>query len=319
MRRMFFLTALLLIITAALPLLALRLLTRAPTSDAETALTVLSDGEIVETTMADWLPGVVAAEMPASFEAEALKAQAVAARTFLLEHRQNRPESHPEADVCDDPVCCCAHQNDDTLLENWGEDASKNLRRVRAAAEGTDGQILTYEGAPILAAFHSSSRDKTEDSAALWGAVPYLVSVSTPETAENVPGFQSVVTFSPDELKSAILTERPEAVFSEDPADWIGEIALDGGGRVGSITIGNEIFSGAALRSILNLRSAAFTAEFKDGSFTFTATGHGHGVGMSQYGANVMAQQGSNYMEILAHYYPGTELITPDAKTPRLG
>lgn len=308
MRRMFFLTALLLMLTAALPLLAVRLLTSAPASDAEIMLTVLSEGTVTETTMADWLPGVVAAEMPASFEPEALKAQAVAARTFLLEHRQNRPESHPEADVCDDPACCCAHQNEDALRENWAEDAGKNLRRIRAAVEETDGQILTYEGEPILAAFHSSSNGKTEDSAALWGAVPYLISVSTPETEENVPGFQSAVTFSPEELKAAILKERPEAVFSEDPAGWIGEITPDAGGRVGSITIADETFSGAALRSILNLRSAAFTAEYQDGSFTFTAAGHGHGIGMSQYGANVMAKQGSDYREILAHYYPGTEL-----------
>ncbi len=308
MRRMFFLTSLLLVLTVALPLLAVGLPNRAPTSDAETALTVLSGGTITETTMAQWLPGVVAAEMPASFEPEALKAQAVAARTFLLEHRKNRPESHPEADVCDDPTCCCAHRDEAALREHWGSDAGKNLRRIRAAVEETDGQILTYQGAPILAAFHASSNGKTEDSAALWGAVPYLVSVSTPETAEDVPGFQSSVTFSPEELKTAIVKERPEAVFPDDPAVWLEEPELDVSGRVGSIAIAGETFSGAELRGLLNLRSAAFTVEYADGSFTFTATGHGHGVGMSQYGANVMAKQGSDYTEILMHYYPGTEL-----------
>lgn len=309
-RRTFFLSALLLIVTAALPLLAVGLPAQEAALDAEIRLTVRSGGGVTETTMAEWLPGVVAAEMPASFEPEALKAQAVAARTFLLEHRQNRPENHPNADVCDDPACCCAHKTDAALKESWGGDAGKNLRRIRSAVQETDGQILTYQGEPILAAFHASSSGKTEDSAALWGAVPYLVSVSTPETEADVPGFQSSVTFSPDELKAAILTERPEAVFPEDPAMWLGAAEPDAGGRVGSITIAGETFSGAALRRVLNLRSAAFTAEYADGSFTFTVTGHGHGVGMSQYGANVMAKQGSDYAEILAHYYPGTELAS---------
>ena len=308
MRRLFFLSAVLLAVTAVLSLLAVRMISRKPASDGETALTVRSGGEMVETTMADWLPGVVAAEMPASFEPEALKAQAVAARTFLLQHRQNRPENHPEADVCDDPACCCAHRDEKALRESWGGDAGKNLRRIRAAVTETDGQILTYGGEPILAAFHASSAGKTEDSAALWGAVPYLVSVSTPETAGDVPNFVSEVTVSPEELKTAILAERPEAVFPEDPAQWLGKAEPDGSGRVGTIAVAGETFSGAALRRILNLRSAAFTAEYADGCFTFTVSGHGHGVGMSQYGANVMARQGSDYTEILAHYYPGTIL-----------
>lgn len=308
MRRLFFLSGVLLALTAALSFLAVRLLVPTPTSDADTALTVLSEGRIVETTMADWLPGVVAGEMPASFQPEALKAQAVAARTFLLEHSRNRPENHPEADVCDDPTCCCAHREDAELKESWGQDAGKNLRKIRAAVKETDGETLTYGGEPILAAFHASSNGRTEDSAALWGAVPYLVSVSTPETAEDVPGFRSEVSFSPEELKSAILNERPEAAFPEDPALWLGEPEWDGSGRVECIAVAGETFSGAELRRLLNLRSTAFTAEYADGSFTFTASGHGHGVGMSQYGANVMAKQGSDYIEILMHYYPGTEL-----------
>lgn len=308
MRRMFFLSAVLLLLTAALSLAAVRLFPQTPTSDSETMLTVLEDGAIRETTMADWLPGVVAAEMPASFELEALRAQAVAARTFLLEHKQNRPEQHPDADVCDDPTCCCAHLDETALRENWGGDANQNLRRVRGAVTETDGETLTYAGEPILAAFHAASAGRTEDSAAIWDAVPYLVSVSTPETAEEVPNLISTVTVSAEELKASILRERVDAVFPDDPAEWLGALELDAGGRVGSITLAGETFTGAELRSLLNLRSTAFTADYTDGSFTFTAAGHGHGVGMSQYGANVMAKQGSGYEEILKHYYPGTEL-----------
>ena len=314
MRRLFFLSTGLLAAAAALAVLALHLLPPVITADAATRLTVLDHGTLRQTTMADWLPGVVAAEMPASFESEALKAQAVAARTFLLEHKNRRPTAHPEADVCDDPACCCAHSDETTLRENWGGDAGQNLRRVRTAVAETDGTVLTYQGEPILAAFHSSSAGQTEDSAALWGATPYLVSVSSPETAADVPNYVSEVKLTPEALRDAIQKERPEVAFPDAPEQWIGAVTPDESGRVGEIAIGSETFTGAELRSILQLRSAAFTAKYTDGKFTFTVTGYGHGVGMSQYGANVMAKQGSGCTEILAHYYPGTELVTPETE-----
>ena len=312
MRRLFFLSAGLLLAAVGLAVAALHLLPPGLTADAETCLTVLDCGTLRQTTVAEWLPGVVAAEMPASFEPEALKAQAVAARTFLLEHKNRRPAAHPEADVCDDPACCCAHSSEKVLRENWGGDARKNLRRVRTAVTETDGAVLTCQGEPILAAFHSSSAGRTEDSAALWGAKPYLVSVSSPETAADVPNYVTEVRLSPEALREAIRKERPEAAFPEAPEQWLGNAAPDTGGRVAEITIGSETFTGRELRSLLQLRSAAFTAEYADGAFIFTVTGYGHGVGMSQYGANVMARQGSDYTEILAHYYPGTELVTPE-------
>ena len=312
MKRIFFLSVAMLLCAAGLSIAAVRLWPpETPKDDAETVLTVLTDGELRETTMADYLIGVVAAEMPASFEPEALKAQAVAARTYILDRAAHPVEAHRDAAVCADPGCCCAHVTDDEMRENWGRDYRKNLRRIRTAVRETDGQVLTYEGAPIRAVFHSSSGGQTEASAALWGAVPYLVSVSSPETAETVPGFETTVTVSAQDAQKAL-----EVELSDDPAQWLGETVRDGADRVETIMIGGKTLSGAEARSLFSLRSTNFTAEVVDGNLVFHVIGSGHGVGMSQYGANVMAQQGSGYQEILAHYYPGTVLEQDDANSP---
>ena len=197
MKRIFFLSLAMLLCAAGLSIAATRLFpVETPKADAETVIHVLTDGKVQETAMADYLVGVVAAEMPASFEPEALKAQAVAARTYILDHAAHPPEAHRDAAVCADPGCCCAHITEEEMRENWGGDYRKNLRRIRDAVRETDGQRLTYAGEPIRAVFHSSSGGQTEASAALWGAVPYLVSVPSPETAETVPGFETTVTVS---------------------------------------------------------------------------------------------------------------------------
>ena len=296
-----------LLCTAGISLMAVRLLPEAAERrDADIRLTVLADGELRETTMAEYLPGVVAAEMPASFAPEALKAQAVAARTYILRRAAQRADAHPEADVCSDPGCCCAWSGTDALKAHWGGDYRKNLRTIRTAAAETDGQTLTYGGEPILAAFHSASHGRTESSEAIWGgALPYLVSVSTPETEADVPGMRSQVVLSPDEARTAL---ADLGTLPEDPQTWQPEITPDEAGRVRTLTIGGVTLSGTEARARFHLRSALFTAEIQDGALVFTVDGSGHGVGMSQYGANVMAQAGAGYEEILAHYYPGAEL-----------
>ena len=304
MKRIFFLSLAMLLCTAGLSIAASRLFgAPAPKTDAETVITVLTDGEPREVTMADYLPGVVAAEMPASFEPEALKAQAVAARTYILDRAAHPPDAHKSAAVCSDPACCCAYLSDEALRENWGGDYRKNLRRIRSAVRETDGQTLRYEGEPIRAVFHSSSGGKTEASAALWGEVPYLVSVSSPETAADVPGFETTVTVSAADAAQALGVTLPE-----DAAQWLGETRRDEAGRVETIVIGGRTLSGAEARSLFSLRSTNFTVEVLGGAIVFHVTGSGHGVGMSQYGANVMARQGALYAEILAQYYPGTTL-----------
>lgn len=276
--------------------------------DSELSFTVLTADGVETVTMSDWLPGVVAGEMPALFEEEALKAQAVAARTYIMYSMGREKPAHPEADVCDDPACCKAHSTDEELREKWGESYEENMARVLEAVRSTDGEYMSYGGEVIQAVFHSSSAGRTEDSAAIWQAEPYLVSVESPETAEDVPNYVTSVTVSPEDFREAVLAVHPEAEFGEDPAFWLGAAVRDASGRVESVDIGGTQVPGTELRTLFELRSTAFTLDYTAEGFLFTVTGYGHGVGMSQYGANVMAEDGADYEEILTHYYPGAEL-----------
>ncbi len=276
--------------------------------DSELSFTVLTADGVETVTMSDWLPGVVAGEMPALFEEEALKAQAVAARTYIMYSMGREKPAHPEADVCDDPACCKAHSTDEELREKWGESYEENMARVLEAVRSTDGEYMSYGGEVIQAVFHSSSAGRTEDSAAIWQAEPYLVSVESPETAEDVPNYVTSVTVSPEDFREAVLAVHPEAEFGEDPAFWLGAAVRDASGRVESVDIGGAQVPGTELRTLFELRSTAFTLDYTAEGFLFTVTGYGHGVGMSQYGANVMAEDGADYEEILTHYYPGAEL-----------
>lgn len=283
----------------------------APTAGpAQTAapqkLRVLDGAEVLEMDMQDYLFGVLAAEMPADFEPEALKAQAVAARTYALWCM--RGGRHEGADVCTDYRCCQAWKSEDALRESWGGAFEARAAKLRAAVEATEGQVLRYEGQPAFAAFHSSSAGFTEDSGAIWSALPYLVSVSSPEDAESVPGYVSEAVFPALDFRDTLLYARPEADFSGEPSGWLGETERDASGRVAWVELGGARFSGTELRSLFSLRSTAFALSYADGLFRFTVTGFGHGVGMSQYGAQTLASQGWDYAAILAHYYPGTEL-----------
>ena len=273
---------------------------------APQTVAVLHAGEVCEVELQDYLIGVVAAEMPADFESEALKAQAVAARTYALYCACSG--RHEEADVCTDFACCQAWKSREDMESGWGDGFEENYEKIRSAVEETAGEYLCYEGQAVFAAFHSSSAGATEDCGAIWNALPYLVSVSSPETEESVPGYVSCLEQSPLDFRDTLLYAHPEADFSGPEDGWIGEIRLDDSGRVACAVLGGVEFSGTELRELFSLRSTAFTLDY-DGRFRFTVTGFGHGVGMSQYGANVMASQGADYRTILAHYYPGTELV----------
>ena len=317
MRRVFFVSCVLVALTALIAWLAPKLFAPPelprPEADAAVTITVLHHGAVRTCPLSEWLPGVLAAEMPASFEPEALRAQAVAARTYILERAAHRPAAHPDADVCDDPGCCTAWLSDAEMQARWGEDAQENFARITAAVADTDGEILQYDGAPIRAVFHSSSAGQTESSAALWGELPYLVSVPSPESAADVPNYVSTLELTADDLRATLLAAYPDCALPEDPAAWFGAPQHDASGRVAVQPIGDTTLTGAELRALLGLRSTAYTVEYADGVFRFTTTGYGHGVGLSQYGANTMAGQGSGYAEILEHYYPGTMLCKLNA------
>lgn len=268
----------------------------------------VKNGEVcAEMDMTEYLVGVVAAEMPASFDENALRAQAVAARTYTLYCAAHG--RHSDAQVCTSSGCCQAWLNDDALHERLGEGYEMYMEKLHRAVTDTAGEYLSYGGAPAFAAFHSSSAGATEASGNVWNALPYLVSVSSPETAETVPGYISTVEVSTLDFRDSVLSVRPEADMTGAPSAWVGAAKCTESGRVESIVIGGEVFTGGELRQIFLLRSTAFTLEYSDEVFRFTVTGFGHGVGMSQYGANVMAQRGADYKEILTHYYPGTELV----------
>ena len=283
----------------------------AGSKDAECTFTVQTDSGIEQHTMADYLPGVLAGEMPALFQPEALKAQAVAARTYILYRMNHRPEAHPDADICNDPACCKAYHTESELRELWGGQYDAYHEKMTAAVRDTDGQFLQYGGAAIQAVFHAASAGVTQASGEIWNDCPYLKSVASPETAADVPNYVTEVEVSPEEFRTALETVQPTISFSDSPADWLGDSPQNASGRVEFTSVCGTNIPGTEMRSRFHLRSTAYTLAYTDrGSFLFTVTGYGHGVGMSQYGANVYAKNGWSYDAILAHYYPGTELVS---------
>ena len=259
----------------------------------------------------EYLVGVVAGEMPASFEDEAIKAQTVAARTYTLYKLWVEPSSNHEENVCTDAACCKAYADEETLKLKWGDDFEANMAKIRALVWSTQGVYMVYEDEPVLAVFHSSSAGKTENSGSVWNKdVPYLSSVESPEGSEDVKNYVSVTEIEYDDFKMRFLKEYPEAAFSENKDEWITDIVYTDSGRINSLYIGGVKLRGTEVRSLYDLRSTAFDIEFGEESIIFTVTGYGHGVGMSQYGANCMAKEGSTWEEILLWYYTGVGFDT---------
>ena len=268
----------------------------------------LEDGTVEELTMADYLWGVVAAEMPASFEEEALKAQACAARTYTAVLQGGAAGKHPDADVCADSTCCQAYVARSQAEARWGLDAGTYGEKIDRAVAQTDGLGVLYQGEPIQALFFSSAPGQTVDAVEVWGSsVDYLKRVDSPE-GEEVPNYHSQARFSPDQVKELTLAAYPGADLSGDPAGWFGEAAYGESDTVTSLALGGVALTGSQVRALFGLRSAAFSVSWDGSGFTFDVTGYGHGVGMSQYGANAMAKAGSTFEEILTWYYTGTQV-----------
>lgn len=277
--------------------------------DSARTLRVLDGDTVTEMSFSDYLQGVLRAEMPASFQEDALRAQAVAARTYTYYKMQNGGNHGDTADICTDHTCCQAFLGKDRAAENWGKNAERYEAKIENAVSATDGQVMLYGGAPILAVFHSSSAGETWNSGEVWAQdLPYLQSVSSPE-GEGVPNYYSTVELTEAEFREKFLAARPEADLSGPASGWIRDPVMDGV-HVESVTIGGVSVSGPSVRSVFGLRSASFTAEAGDGKITFYVTGYGHGVGLSQYGANAMAEAGSTWREILEHYYTGVTIGT---------
>lgn len=275
--------------------------------DRDVTLTI-QDGDTTEQmTLERYLTGVVRGEMPASFEMEALRAQAAAERSYVYyQLAAGRKDTHPDADFCTDHTCCSAYLSETAAREKWGGDFAPWNTRVEQAVSDTDGQVVLYNGRPILAVFHSSSAGRTAAAGDVWsGDLPYLVSVDSPEGEETVPNYYSTVTFTAAEAKEKLLAAYPELKLSGTPDRWFGAAAENGSGRVETVSVGGTDIEGTELRRIFGLRSACFTVAADSESVTFRVTGYGHGVGMSQYGANQLAREGKTWQEILEWYYTG--------------
>ena len=273
-----------------------------PAAGDETQLLTVLDrtGKTRSMDLGSYLVGVVLAEMPADFEPEALRAQAVVARTYTRKRMEG--SKHEGAAVCMDSGCCQGYRDPDDYLADGGREEA--VQKVRSAVADTDGYVLTYEGALIDATYFSCSGGSTEDAVAVWGRdVPYLQAVKRPGE-EEAPRFSDSVTFSATEF-----AEKLGISASGDPAGWFGTVTYTDGGGVDTMVIRGRDFSGTQLRSRLGLRSTAMEVEVRGARITVRTRGFGHRVGMSQYGAQAMAKSGCGYAEILAHYYTGAQLV----------
>ena len=266
---------------------------------ATDVVVLLPDGQEV-LDMQTYLTGVLLAEMPVDFSEEALKAQAVVSRTYAL-RRNTLGNKHPQGAVCTESSCCQAYRPIDDFLSKGGTE--EMLKKVSQAVEYTNNQVMTYNGALIEATYFSCSGGRTEDALAVWGTdIPYLQAVDSPGE-ESATHFVDTAEFTATEFAS-LLGISPNG----SAPDWLGAVTYTDGGGVDTMVIGGKAFSGTQIRQKLGLRSTVFSMYATQDKIHISTRGFGHRVGMSQYGAEAMAVRGSDYQEILYHYYPGTQL-----------
>ena len=266
--------------------------------------------KVEEVALDEYLYGVVSAEMPASFEKEALKAQAVVARTYTIYKIVNNDGKHKDADICDDSTCCQAWISKEDRLSKWKEEErNSNWSKIEEAVNDTQGKIITYEGKPINAFFHSNSGGKTEAPINVWGGsgYPYLQSVST-SGEDAYSRYNSEAEFTKKEFEEKIKKEHSDFKIDYKKEDCIKVEEYTEGNRVKSVKIGNLDLSGVEVRNIFGLRSANFKIIMKNNKIRFEVLGYGHGVGMSQTGADSLAKEGKNYEDIIHHFYTGVEI-----------
>ncbi len=262
--------------------------------------------EVNEMGFEDYIKGVVAAEMPALFSEEALKAQAVAARTYACKKINT---SNGKIDPKEPYNIGQAYMTMDELKQKWGDKFNEYYAKISNAVDSTKGEILVYKDEPIEAVFHSTSAGITESSENVWSVgLPYLVSVDSKQDTE-APDYISEKTISTKEIIAKLQSKYNDLVLtSEKLAKQMQIIERTKAGYVKNIQIGNHIFSGKEIRELFGLRSSDFSITQNGDNITFTTKGYGHGAGMSQYGANFMAEEGSTYEDILKHYYVGVEI-----------
>ena len=271
--------------------------------------------EVISIDLEEYLVGVVLAEMPASFEKEALKAQAVIARTYTLHQVRyyggaGCSRSPSPADICSDSTHCQAWLDPEEAAAAWWspEESEQYLGKVKQAVRETAGEVVVYQGSLIEAVYHSACGGKTEASHAIWsgGPVPYLQSISCPYCADS-PDYRREILIPFEQFTAALQQDLalPVAAAEELLLQVVEETP---GGRVGVLKVNDSLIAGKDVRRLLDLFSTAFTWELRKEGLLFITRGHGHGVGLCQYGANGAAVRGKTYRQIIAFYYPGTSI-----------
>lgn len=269
-------------------------------------------GKVMELSPAEYITGVVAAEMPASFEPEALKAQAVAAHSYALRQiglqLKNDEKELKGAYLSTDPAHFQAYLSEKQRKKRFGANFDTQEQKITDAVNAVISEILVYEEEPIAAAFHSISSGKTESAQTVWGKeIPYLIAVDSSIDRSN-DKCKTVSSFTEKEARSILESNCQKADLSGNMEHWIQIGSRSDSGTVLDATVGGVQVTGRDIRTWFDLPSANFSIEASNDSLSFTTYGYGHGVGMSQYGANDMAKEGKTYQQILAHYYPGTQL-----------
>lgn len=264
-----------------------------------------------------YLVGVLAAEMPAEFEIEALKAQAIAARTYAMKKLTlDKSDSHPDAAVCTNPNHCQGWMSTSQMQQRWGRlNYISYKAKLEEAVYSTRNMVITYDGRLIEPVYHSTSTGKTENSEDVWlNPIPYLRSVESPWDRQS-PRFQEQKTFTISQLDSLLgtnLQARPTAAMQGTNTDIIRVLETTSTNRIKKLNIDGKTIMGTEFRRILGLNSTRFMWKLQGNKIVFITEGYGHGVGMSQYGANGMAKEGANYEQILKHYYTGVKIEEMD-------
>jgi len=272
--------------------------------------------KIQEMDLEEYVKGVVAAEMPADFGIEALKAQAVAARTYALGRMQKiyvpKEDTHKGADICTDFSHCQAWISKEEAMKGWGIARGPfNWRKIEKAVSETENIIITYEDKIINPVYHSNSGGRTENANEVWEGkeVPYLKSVIS-RGEESSPSYKTTIHISSEDFCNTLKSKYPDIELdSENLLDSINVLGYTTGGRVDKIKLGNVEIKGTEFRQLFSLKSANFKIEQgNEGNIKITNLGNGHGVGMSQWGENYLSKNGGNFEEIIKYYYTGVEL-----------
>ncbi len=271
---------------------------------------------IVEMSLEDYVKGMVAAEMPAEFDLEALKAQAVAGRTYAVKQMVlfggSGLAGRPGADVSTDPAQSQAWLNTLQLRDRWGPfNFDRYWDKIGRAVDETRGLIATYNGEPINAVFHSTSGERTAAAKEVWGFdYPYLQSVACSWDKKS-PRYSDSKEYSFSELEQRLGADAGVVAAAAQGGGAVAQIIdRTESGRVSTARVGSKTFSGLDLRQKLELRSSNFVLETRDGKVVFKTTGYGHGVGLCQYGANGMAKEGKDFRAILTYYYTGIKIAS---------